>query len=91
MFRKIYLLCLVLLCLSVFSGRAQARDRIIVIDPGHGGENKGASFFNSYEKYSTLEVAKSMKSELEKYEGVQVFLTREDDVDISLALLKQRM
>lgn len=84
MFRKIYLLCLVLLCLSVFSVRAQARDRIIVIDPGHGGENKGASFFNSYEKYSTLEVAKSMKSELEKYEGVQVFLTREDDVDITL-------
>lgn len=59
-------------------------DIVIVIDPGHGGEQEGGMYETFVEKDMTLITAKAMKSELEKYEGVQVFLTREDDRKMSL-------
>ena len=40
---------------------------VIVIDPGHGGENLGAEYDGYTEKDMTLIVAKAMKKELEKY------------------------
>ena len=57
---------------------------VIVIDPGHGGENLGGEYEDYTEKDMTLAVAKAMKEELEKYEGVTVYLTRTDDTDLSL-------
>lgn len=60
-------------------------DVIIVIDPGHGGENLGAEYGSYTEKDMTMVVAKAMKEELEKYENVEVYLTHEEDVDMSLA------
>lgn len=57
---------------------------IIVIDPGHGGENKGAEFDGYTEKEMTLVVAKAMKEELEQYDNVTVYLTREEDKELSL-------
>lgn len=57
---------------------------VVVIDPGHGGENLGGEYEDYTEKDMTLVVAKAMKEELEKYEGVTVYLTREDDRELSL-------
>ncbi len=58
---------------------------IIVIDPGHGGENLGAEYGSYTEKEMTMVVAKAMKEELEKYDGVTVYLTHEStDTDMSL-------
>ena len=57
---------------------------IIVIDPGHGGENLGAEYEDYTEKEMTLIVAKAMKEELEQYEGITVYLTRTGDEDLSL-------
>ncbi|MDR2546734.1 MAG: N-acetylmuramoyl-L-alanine amidase [Lachnospiraceae bacterium] len=59
---------------------------VVVIDPGHGGENLGARYGDLVEKEMNLIVAQAMREELEKYEGVIVYLTREDsDTDISLS------
>ena len=58
---------------------------VIVIDPGHGGSNIGGQIPGMDEKNATLITAMAMKEELEKYEGVTVYLTRYDDRDMSLA------
>lgn len=64
---------------------AAAEDNLcIVIDPGHGGENLGGEYEDYTEKEMTIVVAKAMKEELEKYEGVTVYLTREGDEELSL-------
>lgn len=56
----------------------------IVIDPGHGGENLGARQGSYTEKYMTMVVANAMAEELRKYEGVEVYMTRTEDVDLTL-------
>lgn len=60
-------------------------NRIIVIDPGHGGANLGTkSVLNgAYEKEYTLDWAKRLMPILAT-NGWKVFLTRTTDVDISL-------
>lgn len=68
-----------------FSLTARADEPVvIVIDPGHGGENLGAEYDGYTEKDMTLVVARAMKEELEKYEGVAVYLTHETDQDMSI-------
>lgn len=57
---------------------------VIVIDPGHGGDEEGGMYDSFVEKDMTLITAKVMKEELEKYEDVTVYLTREDDRKMSL-------
>lgn len=57
---------------------------VVVIDPGHGGENLGGEYEDYTEKDMTLIVANAMKEELEQYEGVTVYLTRTDDTELSL-------
>lgn len=61
-----------------------AEDIIIVIDPGHGGDQEGGMYDSFVEKDMTLITAKVMKEELEKYEGVQVYLTRDNDRKMTL-------
>lgn len=48
---------------------------IIVIDPGHGGNNTGAIYNDFLEKEMNMVVANAMKEELEKYEDITVYLT----------------
>ncbi|MCM1387057.1 MAG: N-acetylmuramoyl-L-alanine amidase, partial [Bacillus sp. (in: Bacteria)] len=57
---------------------------IVVIDPGHGGENLGGEYEDYTEKEMTLIVANAMKAELEQYEGIRVYLTRTGDEDLTL-------
>lgn len=57
---------------------------IVVIDPGHGGENLGAEYDEYTEKDMTLIVARAMKEELEKYDDIIVYLTHDSDVDMSI-------
>ena len=60
--------------------------RVIVIDPGHGGINTGAQCVldGRLEKEFTLDWAQRLKPLLEA-EGWTVFLTRTNDVEISLS------
>jgi len=57
--------------------------KVIVIDPGHGGKDPGASVKNIQEKAVTLYVAKLLQAELKK-RNYKVLLTREKDDYISL-------
>ena len=52
---------------------------IIVLDPGHGGFDSGAVGNGAKEKDLTLKIAKYCKEELEKYNGVTVYMTRTAD------------
>jgi N-acetylmuramoyl-L-alanine amidase len=60
-------------------------NRVIVIDPGHGGSNLGTKsvFDGSYEKGFALDWAKRLAAILET-NGWKVFLTRTSDVDMAL-------
>lgn len=58
---------------------------VIVIDPGHGGSNTGAIYNDYLEKEMNMTVAEAMKEELEKYEGVTVYLTHDSpDTDMTI-------
>lgn len=65
---------------------------VIVIDPGHGGEvsegneasNAGAMYHDLLEKDINLITAMAFREELQKYENVRVYLTREEDVEMTL-------
>jgi len=56
----------------------------IIIDPGHGGEDNGAAWGYAEEDDINLSVAFLLRCELEK-RGVQVLMTRERDVFVSLS------
>ena len=60
-------------------------NKIIVIDPGHGGKADGAicKHLNLKEKTLTLKTAQKLASKLKSI-GYSVFLTRTKDVDLSL-------
>lgn len=57
--------------------------RVIVIDPGHGGYDPGATRNNVFEKDMTLNVA-TLLEEMLKTQGATVIMTREDDKFVSL-------
>ncbi|SDO45625.1 N-acetylmuramoyl-L-alanine amidase [Desulforhopalus singaporensis] len=56
----------------------------IVIDPGHGGKDPGASAYNLKEKDIVLRLARLLSPTLKKELGCEVILTRSSDVFIPL-------
>ncbi len=63
---------------------AKPKTLVIVLDPGHGGTELGAITKGRMEKELNYRVAMAMKNELMKYEGVEVYITRDGDTEISL-------
>jgi N-acetylmuramoyl-L-alanine amidase len=60
-------------------------ERTIVIDPGHGGKDPGATGVSGvYEKGITLATAREVRAELQKIGRYRVVLTRDSDVFIRL-------
>ena len=57
---------------------------VIVIDPGHGGENLGTTENGFEEKSMNMITASAMYEELCQYDNIEVYMTRTDDVDLSL-------
>lgn len=58
--------------------------RTVVIDPGHGGADRGTRGGGTEEKAVTLAVARRLKSALEARLGVRVILTRDGDGALGL-------
>ncbi|MEN6521933.1 MAG: N-acetylmuramoyl-L-alanine amidase [Armatimonadota bacterium] len=59
------------------------KDKLIVIDPGHGGNKPGAQCNGVKEKILNMQIAQKIKSELEQI-GARVILTRDGDYDVDL-------
>lgn len=84
------ILIAIMLCMSAFfmfgmKSNADNTDKIvIVIDPGHGGDNLGAQYNEIVEKDINLKVAKAMYDRLSMYEGVEVHLTHDTDKGLTL-------
>jgi N-acetylmuramoyl-L-alanine amidase len=79
---------------SLKTAEAQARDDkpgklvrmlTVVLDPGHGGEDPGASGKNgSREKDIVLSIAKRLKARIEEFPNMRVMLTRDGDYFVPL-------
>jgi N-acetylmuramoyl-L-alanine amidase len=64
--------------------KVQTKDKIVVIDPGHGGEDPGAvGCYGTQEKKVVLEISKKVCDKLNALEGYHAFLTREGDYYVS--------
>lgn len=58
--------------------------KTIVLDPGHGGKDPGASYYNLKEKDIVLEVSKYLYQYLKQDPSLKVYLTRNRDIFIPL-------
>lgn len=77
-------LALAALSLVFFAEEIRAQSRTIVIDPGHGGHDRGGVPRQRVgEKGLTLDVAKRLRRVLEE-SGYRVIMTRNSDVFVSL-------
>lgn len=77
------LLCIVIDTRDLFSNTLYKTKKTIVIDPGHGGDDKGVKGpDHSFEKDITFALAKKIKSQLE--EKYNVVLTRNGDYWIDI-------
>jgi N-acetylmuramoyl-L-alanine amidase len=90
---KVLFLSMFTACMLIFGNiTTQAADRlqpvsdkvVIVIDPGHGGDNEGTKENGALEKSMTLKTAWAMYEELCKYDNATVYMTRTSDVGMSL-------
>ncbi len=73
-----------LACLFVFVSTAVSRPAIVVIDPGHGGHDRGGIPGQRFpEKLYTLDTAQRLTRILTK-DGIKVVLTRDSDEFVSL-------
>lgn len=79
---RFLLACITLIVLLV--GTTQAKSfRYVVIDPGHGGHDKGGNSGKVYEKHLALDTALRLEYIL-KQRGISTKMTRRSDVFISL-------
>lgn len=80
-FTHLFLLAIGLLA---FNAPLEARSfRTVVIDPGHGGHDKGGQWGLVYEKHLALDTSIRLENELKK-RGFRTVLTRRSDYFISL-------
>lgn len=82
---KVYYFFVVLLFLKIGCIDIQAYNYdIVVIDPGHGGTDRGCASYGLKEKNLNLDVSRRLRSELSK-RGVRSRMTRSKDVFVSLS------
>lgn len=58
--------------------------KIIVLDPGHGGKDPGATISDLIEKTLNLDIAKRVQALLKEDNRFEVYMTRENDVFVEL-------
>ena len=68
---------------AISENSARARNRVFVLDAGHGGWDSGAVGNGLREKDLTLQIARYCRDELQKYAGVRVIMTRDSDASVT--------
>lgn len=86
---NLILLIFFILSFNLLTIKTFAKNVVIVIDPGHGGEATGGTMDDRIEREINLITATAMKERLEKYDNVDVYLTRTNNEDKELTR-KQR-
>lgn len=75
----------IVLDVEIGAARAEGPVEVIVLDPGHGGDDFGARAFGMRESDLTLDIARRVRTLLlRRLPGVRVINTREEDVLVSL-------
>ncbi|HEX5634216.1 MAG TPA: N-acetylmuramoyl-L-alanine amidase [Gemmatimonadales bacterium] len=70
---------------GIAAAKKKNRVRLVVVDPGHGGEDRGARGAGPvYEKNITLAIARKLVDRLNEIPGVRAVLTRDGDFFIPL-------
>ena len=64
--------------------------KTVFLDPGHGGKDPGAVYYNTNEKDLTMQVYKKLRKELEAL-GYTVLTSRDSDVFIDFVTERSRM
>lgn len=64
--------------------RSRSGNIIVVLDPGHGGSEPGTSGNGLVERDVNLKIAKYCRDALLGYDGVEVYMTRDSDVNVGL-------
>lgn len=73
------------LVMPIAGSRVEAKSKFtVVLDPGHGGTDSGATAFGTEEKNLNLKIAQYCKAKLEEGGDITVYLTRNDDTYVSL-------
>ncbi len=88
---KFKIICLILTVISIIglngiyasNSEMPLLGKVIYIDPGHGGVDKGAVYKDIYESSINLILSKKVQNLLLS-KGAIVYLTREDDYDLSV-------
>ncbi|OFK02589.1 N-acetylmuramoyl-L-alanine amidase [Streptococcus sp. HMSC071D03] len=65
-------------------------NNIIFLDPGHGGKDPGASYYNITEKELNMQVYRKLRKELEAL-GYTVLTSRDSDVFVDFVTERSRM
>ena len=76
--------------IDIAKEQPSARSYTIYIDPGHGGEDSGASYGGVYEKNLALSVANKLKANLIQL-GYQVLMTRTADYNVDFKTERSKM
>ncbi|MBI3300307.1 MAG: N-acetylmuramoyl-L-alanine amidase [Elusimicrobia bacterium] len=76
---------LLLLAALLASAAQAAEPRVIAIDAGHGGKDRGAVVRRIEENAVTLAIANKIASEFRRHEGFSPYLTRWEDVFVPLS------
>lgn len=83
MCKNVFLILFSFLMIAGFSSFKKER-KLVIIDAGHGGADKGASVNGISEKDINLAIAKQIK-ELQKNDDIEILLTRDKDDFVSLS------
>lgn len=82
--RTIFCICALILTLVTSAGIEAKSFSYVIIDPGHGGHDRGGSSGRVYEKHIALDTALRLEHYL-KQKGVKTRMTRRSDYFVSLA------
>ncbi len=82
--RRITNVVIVMVLVLLFGFTAEARQKLICVDPGHGGHDSGAVGCGLKEKDVVLDVGKRLRTLLQNA-GFRVIMTRDTDVFIPLS------